>query len=686
MTTKFLGPRAALAAGCFLVTSALAAQDAKPTLFIVGDSTVRTPTRGQQGWGDPVIKLFDAEKIKVENHAIGGRSSRTFQTEGRWDRILAAAKPGDFVLVQMGHNDGIAPDDPQRPRGTLRGIGEETREIIHPQTKQPEVVHTYGWYLRKYVNDAKAKGMIPILVSPIPHCPIRPVEEGQRENNRYVQWTEEVAKAEKVPFIDLNLITMTHYATLTPAEIKEKYFTPGTDNTHTSPAGAERNAQSVLEGIRNLPDSPLAKYLTQTPAVEPKAATSGRALPAAAVVDAASRKDWIDPKTGHRIIRLSDDGGGSTQYFHQNSYTPEGEKLIFDTRAGIVAVDISKLGTLPPGSPTPQPELIVPGGRLVDVARRTREVYFRRGRELCAANVDTKAVRVIGENLRATDINCDETYVVAAIPAQDPSGNTPRPEPRTLLPQRERMFGAKLKQGLALSAEEEASARKEDGLARRLANPQSQAFVFTNVKSGESKTVGYQYAWLNHIQFSPTDPNLLLYCHEGTWHEVDRIWTIRTDGTQQNLMHKRTQDMEIAGHEFWSHDGQTIWFDLQTPRSQEFWLAGVEVETGKTTRYKLGRDQWSVHFNVSRDGKLFAGDGGDPGQVAFAKDGQWIYLFRPQPDGTLAWERLADMSQHNYGLEPNVTITPDNRWVVFRSNMHGPTHVYAVEIAKATAP
>ena len=678
MKTNLLLLLAAFAAGCVVVVSAARAQEpaARPTLFIVGDSTVKTPTRGQQGWGDPIIKLFDAEKIKVENHAIGGRSSRTFQTEGRWERILAAAKAGDFVLVQMGHNDGIAPDDPQRPRGTLRGIGEETREIIHPQTKQPEVVHTYGWYMRKYVNDAKAKGMTPILVSPIPHCPMRPVEKGQRENNRYVQWTEEVAKSEKVPFIDLNLITMTHYATLTPAEIKEKYFTPA-DNGHTSPAGAERNAQSVVKGILQLSDLSLALYLNPT-LVEPQAPPSRRASPAAvrAVLEDLVHKDWIDPKTGHRIIRLSGDEGGSSQYFHQNSYTPEGDKLIFDTRAGIVAVDLTKLGAQPP-----QPELIVPGGRTMDFARRSREVYFRRGRELCAANVDTKTVRVVATDTRATDINCDETFVVGTTTAEDPTGKTPRPEPRTVLPQRERMFGAKLKQGIALSAEEEASARKEDGLARRLTNPQSQAFVFTNIKSGEAQTVGYQYAWLNHIQFSPTDPNLLLYCHEGTWHEVDRIWTVRTDGTQQRLMHKRTMDMEIAGHEFWSHDGKTIWFDLQTPRSQEFWLAGVEVESGKTTRYKLGRDQWSVHFNVSRDNKLFAGDGGDPGQVAFAKDGQWINLFRPQADGTLAWERLADMSQHNYRLEPNVTITPDNRWVVFRSNMHGPTHVYAVEVA-----
>src|SRR5438093_5429266 len=125
-----------------------------PTLFIVGDSTVKTGNKGQQGWGDPIKALFDKTQIKVENHAIGGRSSRTFQTEGRWDKILASAKPGDFVLVQMGHNDGGPLDDAKRARGSLPGTGEETREIDNPITKKKEVVHTYGWYLRKYIADA----------------------------------------------------------------------------------------------------------------------------------------------------------------------------------------------------------------------------------------------------------------------------------------------------------------------------------------------------------------------------------------------------------------------------------------------------------------------------------------------------------------------------------------------------
>jgi oligogalacturonide lyase len=399
--------------------------------------------------------------------------------------------------------------------------------------------------------------------------------------------------------------------------------------------------------------------------------------------------DWIDPATGHRIIRLSGDGGGSSLYFHQNTYTPAGDKLIFNTKAGIAVVDLKDLGVKPPKA-----EPAVKGASAIAMARKTREVYFTRGKggPIYAANVDTLAVREV-KHAKGGTINADETISVTTVNATDPTGNTPRPQPRALLPQRQRMFGDKLRMNIPLTPEEEASAAKEQKLAGRLANPTSQAFVFMDLKTGEGKTVGYQYAWLNHLQFSPTDPKLLLYCHEGTWHEVDRVWTIRTDGTTQRLMHKRTMDMEIAGHEFWSYDGKTVWFDLQTPRSDTFWLAGVNIDSGAKVRYKIERDQWSIHYNVSRDSKLFAGDGGDPGQVAFAKDGRWIYAFTPEQagpagkdgwsEGTFQVEKLVDMAKHNYRLEPNVTITPDGRWVVFRSNMHGPTHVYAVEVKRS---
>jgi oligogalacturonide lyase len=237
----------------------------------------------------------------------------------------------------------------------------------------------------------------------------------------------------------------------------------------------------------------------------------------------------------------------------------------------------------------------------------------------------------------------------------------------------------------------------------------SLALVVTDLKSGASKKIHYSTEWLNHLQASPADPHRLLFCHEGAWHQVDRVWTIRTDGTQLKLMHKRTMRYEIAGHEFFSHDGKWVWYDLQTPRSKEFWLAGVNVETGERVRYPVAREHWSVHYNVSRDGKLFAGDGGGPGSVANQTplpqpkrldppgNGQWVYLFTPAGApfesikvgdeavkvGKLGVEKLVDLSNHDYRLEPNVTITPDNKWVVFRSNMHGPTHVYAVEVAKS---
>src|SRR5436190_8099394 len=136
-----------------------------PTLFIVGDSTANNNANGAQGWGDPFIAHFDATKINVLNRARAGRSSRTFVTEGLWDKVLADMKRGDFVLIQFGHNDGGAINDATRARGSLPGLGEETQEIDNQVTKQHEIVHTYGWYMRKMIADTKAKGATPIVLS-----------------------------------------------------------------------------------------------------------------------------------------------------------------------------------------------------------------------------------------------------------------------------------------------------------------------------------------------------------------------------------------------------------------------------------------------------------------------------------------------------------------------------------------
>src|SRR6478752_8188542 len=144
----------------------------KPVFYIIGDSTVKngdgTGKGGLWGWGDFIVGYFDTTKISVRNHAIGGRSSRTFITEGRWDKIMATLKKGDYVIMQFGHNDGGPLDDTARARGTIRGIGEESKEIYNPITKKQEVVYTYGYYMRKYVNETTSRKATAIVCSPVP--------------------------------------------------------------------------------------------------------------------------------------------------------------------------------------------------------------------------------------------------------------------------------------------------------------------------------------------------------------------------------------------------------------------------------------------------------------------------------------------------------------------------------------
>jgi oligogalacturonide lyase len=398
--------------------------------------------------------------------------------------------------------------------------------------------------------------------------------------------------------------------------------------------------------------------------------------------------DWVDPKTGHRVIRLSPDEGGSSLYFHQRSYTPEGDKIIIHTRAGLATVDLTTLGVS-----RPKVEVIAANTRAFATAWRTREAYSFRGDAIVALHLDTKAERQVvklppGGRGRQFAVNCDETLLVGIGP--DPDGKTTlrTPPPNGM--------------GGNLEAQWAAGTPK---------------MIYTvNIKTGEFKVLHRENDWTNHLQCSPTDPQQILLCHEGPWHYNDRTWTIRADGGSPRLLHTRTMNMEIEGHEFFSQDGRMVWYDLQTPRSTVFWLAGIDLATGHRTWYNLQREEWSVHYNISPDGKVFAGDGGYPTSVAARSPdgeflsppahGQWIYLFRPtmvrgssfrdQPlidIGYLKSERLVDMSRHDYskdrGVEPNLTFTPDGKWIIFSGNFHSPrvndraiTHTYAVEIAK----
>ena len=233
----------------------------KPTLYIIGDSTVRngdgTGKNQQWGWGSFMAGYFDTSKILVRNHAIGGRSSRTFITEGRWDTIMAHLKKGDYVIMQFGHNDSGPLDDTARARGTIRGIGNESKEIYNPIRKKQEVVYSYGWYMRKYINDAKKKGAIPIVCSPIPR---NDWKDGKviRSTDSYAKWAEDVAKSEGAHFIDLNNFVALQYESMGAEKVKP--FFP-VDHTHTDLEGAKLNAAIVVNELKRIKPGKLKKYL-----------------------------------------------------------------------------------------------------------------------------------------------------------------------------------------------------------------------------------------------------------------------------------------------------------------------------------------------------------------------------------------------------------------------------------------
>lgn len=242
-------------------TAKILIDDKKPVFYIIGDSTVRNGDgsgRNQQwGWGSMIASYFDTTKLSVQNHAIGGRSSRTFITEGRWDKIMAKLKKGDYVIMQFGHNDGGPLDDMARARGSIKGIGEESKEIYNPITKKREVVYTYGHYMRKYISDAKAKGAIAIVCSPVPRNEWK-AGKVERSEASYATWAQQIAKAEGAYFIDLNNIVALKYEAMGQDAVKP--FFP-VDHTHTNFDGAKLNAELVMAELKKIKPGKLNKFL-----------------------------------------------------------------------------------------------------------------------------------------------------------------------------------------------------------------------------------------------------------------------------------------------------------------------------------------------------------------------------------------------------------------------------------------
>jgi oligogalacturonide lyase len=463
-------------------------------------------------------------------------------------------------------------------------------------------------------------------------------------------------------------------------------------------------------------------------------------------------KTWVDKDTGHRVWRVSDEPNSGAFYFNVNAFTPDHTQMVYSSPDGIRVLELATMTTkmLVPNAPPPAAPAGAAttgrggrgfggGARAIVVGHKTNSIFFTRMDPATRSNAVYKADTHTGDIRKLIDlpprvsissVNADETLGAGTYNEADCPGGDPN-APNAFLPAQPGGFGRGGGGGAAgapggqpaprvadtpggtpaapdprLGAANVQSNDKGAMMERRLAAHIPVVFFTIRLESGHNgekagtiKVLFHSTDWIGHMLFSPTDPNLIMYCHEGMWQKVDRIWLIHTDGTQNTLIHKRSMVMEIAGHEFWGLDGKTIWYDWQYPKGEDFFVASYNLETHKRVAYHLQRNEWSIHFNLTQDLDLFCGDGGDSGQVAQAPDGQWIELFRPgmigntdgalndpnffQP-GVFHSEHLVNMAWQDYHAEPNPRFSPDKKYVFFTSNLFSGSYVFAVEVAKAT--
>ncbi|MDQ2665555.1 MAG: GDSL-type esterase/lipase family protein, partial [Gemmatimonadota bacterium] len=255
------GAGAALPAG-----TSVAPNPALHSIFIAGNSTAaRGAGARQQGWGVPFADYFDTSKVNVVNRARGGRSSRTFITEGLWDKLIADVKHGDVVLIEFGHNDPGAINDTSRARGSLPGLGDDSVAIDNMLTRKHEVVHSFGWYMRKMIADTKAKGATPIVLS----LSVRNIwTNGQieRGSGQYSVWSAQVARAAGVQFVDLTNLVADQFQAMGEEKVKAIYEQ---DHTHFNAIGADIHARTVVSGLKALRPSPVRAYLSAKGAAVP---------------------------------------------------------------------------------------------------------------------------------------------------------------------------------------------------------------------------------------------------------------------------------------------------------------------------------------------------------------------------------------------------------------------------------
>lgn len=234
-----------------------------PTLFIAGDSTAATGSFAARGWGALLVDYFDTSKVNLVNRGVGGARFNGYITQ-YWPAIVEAIKPGDFVVIEFGHNSGPLP-----------GIGDETQEQAARGGGPPTQLHTHGWYLKKFINDVREKKGIPIASTITLRK--RWSEDGKIERLKeqvvgqggMSDWTRQVAANEKVLLVDHSNIIGDIYDRIGKEEVA-KLFATEAEYLHPNTAGAVINCEAFIAGLKIIPDMPLVNYLNE----------KGKAIPA----------------------------------------------------------------------------------------------------------------------------------------------------------------------------------------------------------------------------------------------------------------------------------------------------------------------------------------------------------------------------------------------------------------------
>lgn len=245
-----------------MLNSFLQKDNTNPRLFVIGDSTVKNGrgdgSNGQWGWGSFIANYFDENKIEIRNKALGGTSTRTYYNNPKlWQEVLDNIRPGDYVIMQFGHNDSSPVVDTLRARGTLKGNSDDYEEVINPLLKQTEMVYSYGFYLRRFVKNVQDKGATAIICSPIPR---NSWDNNKVRKSNYADWAKEAALQSGAHFIPLQDLIIDVYEKEGQDVVKSTYFGEK-DATHTIKAGAELNAKLVANYLKANANIGLKKML-----------------------------------------------------------------------------------------------------------------------------------------------------------------------------------------------------------------------------------------------------------------------------------------------------------------------------------------------------------------------------------------------------------------------------------------